>query len=159
MDANGDRVSLYLKETENIHRACCNWCSSDFDTGSRGFLSIKDHSAKNKHCWVSDFYYFEFNKEMEIQVANMKQGQNLGQAVFGGCATASGNQDQAQDEEAVDDMDVVTIDDQQPSQGQSQPSQEQTQTQRVRTVYPVFVSMDSSRNGFEQRKLSLIVLH
>ena len=87
---------------------------------------------------------------MEIQVANMKQGQNLGQAVFGGCATASGNQDQAQDEEAVDDVDVVNVDDQQPSQGQSQPSQEQTQTQRVRTVYPVFVSTDSSRNVSRQ---------
>ena len=74
LDANGDRVSLYLKETENIHRARYNRCNSDFDTGSRGFLSIKDHSSKNKHRQVSEFYYFEFNKEMEIQVVNLRQG-------------------------------------------------------------------------------------
>ena len=115
LDANGDCVSMYLKETESIYRARCTWCSSNFDTGSRGFLSIKDYSSKNKHHQVSEFYYFEVSKEMEIQVVNMKQGQNPGQAVFGGV----GNQDQAQDEEAVDDVDVVAVDDQQPSQGQS----------------------------------------
>ena len=55
----------------------------------------------------------------------------------------------------MDDMDVVTVDNQQPLQGKSQPSQKQTQTQRVRTVYPVFVtsSMYSSRNRFGQKKL------
>ena len=44
----------------------------------------------------------------------MKLGQNPGQVVFGGV----GNQ--AEDEEAVEDVDVVTVD-LQPSQGQSQP--------------------------------------
>ena len=78
LDANGDRVSLYLKETESIYRVRCTWCYSDFDTGSRGFMSIKDHSSKNKHRQVSEFYYFEVSKESEIQVANIKQGQNRG---------------------------------------------------------------------------------
>ena len=63
--------------------------------------------------------WFEVSKENEIQVLNIKQGQNPGQAVFGGV----GNQ--AEDEEAVDDMNEVTVGDQQPSQGQSQPSQGQ----------------------------------
>ena len=74
LDANGDRISQYLMETESIHRVHCTWCCSDFDTGSRGFLSFKDHSKKKKHCQVSEFYSFEVSKESEIQVANMKQG-------------------------------------------------------------------------------------
>ena len=47
----------------------------------------------------------------------MKQGRNPGQVVFGGV----GNQ--AEDKEAVDDVDVVTVGDREPSQGESQPSQ------------------------------------
>ena len=105
MNANGDRVSLYLKETESMYRVGCTWCCCDFDTGSRGFLPIKDHSQKKEHRQVSKFYYFEFSNEMEIQVANLRQGRNLNQAVFCGF-----NQDQAQDE------DEVTVDVQQPSQ-------------------------------------------
>ena len=115
LDTNGDRASLYLIATESMYRVCCTWCCSDFDTGSRGFLSVKSHSEKKKHHQVSEFYYFKVSKEMEIQLGNMKQGRNPGQAVLGGV----GNQ--AEDEEAVDDVDVVTVDDQQPSQGQSQP--------------------------------------
>ena len=76
LDSNGDCVSMYLKE-ESVHRARCDWCSCDFDAGSRGFLSIKDHSSKNKYCEVSEFYYFEFSKEMEIQVVNLRQGRTL----------------------------------------------------------------------------------
>ena len=54
---------------------------------------------------------------MEIQVANLRQGRNLSQAVFGGV-----NHDQAQDE------DEVTVDVQQLLQGQpSQPSQGHTE--------------------------------
>ena len=87
----------------------------------------------------------------------MKQGQNSGQGVFAGV----GNQ--AEDEEAVEDVDVVTVDQQpvqgqsQPSQGQSQPSQGQqsqpsqgqAQTQRTQVVFLVFVnsSTDLSRKG------------
>ena len=119
LDSNGDRCSMYIQETESVYRARCDWCSCDFDTGSRGFLSIKDHSQKKKHRQVSKFYYFKFSNEMKIQVVNMRQGQNLGQAVFGGV-----NQDQAQDE------DEGTVDNvQQPLHGQPlQPSQEQTQS-------------------------------
>ena len=120
LDPNGDRVSLYLIATESMYRVRCTWCCSDFDTGSRGFLSVKTHSQKKKHRQVSEFYYFEVSKESEIQVANIKQGRNPGQVVFAGV----GNQ--AEDEEAVEDVDVVTVDDQQPSQGQSQPSQGQS---------------------------------
>ena len=116
LDANGDCASLYLIATENIYRVRCTWCRSDFDTGSREFLSIKTHSEKKKHRQVSEFYYFEVSKESEIQVANIKQGHTPGQAVFGGVAAAN----QAEDEEAVDDVDVLTVGDQEPSQGQSQ---------------------------------------
>ena len=151
LDANGDRVSLYLIPTESMYRIRCIWCCSDFDTGSRGFLSVKAHSEKKKHCQVSEFYYFEVSKESEIQVANIKQGHTPGQAVFAGVAN------QAEDEEALDDVDVVTVGNREPSQGQSQPSQPlqsqpsqrqpsqgqpsqgQAQTQRVRTVNPIFV--------------------
>ena len=108
LDANGDRASLYLIATENKFRVRCTWCCSDFDTGSRGFLSVKAHSEKIKHRQVSEFYYLEVSKESEIQVANIKQGRTPGQAVFAGVAN------QAEDEEAVDDVDVVTVDDQQP---------------------------------------------
>ena len=155
LDANGDRVSLYLIETESMYRVRCTWCCSDFDTGSRGFLSVKSHSEKKKHRQVSEFYYFEVSKESEIQVANLKQGRNPVEAVFAGVAN------QAEDEEAVENMDVVNVADQQLSQGQSQPSQPsqeqtQTQTQRVRTIYPICVSMDSSRNGFEKNRKALV---
>ena len=107
LDTNGDRASLYLIATENIYRVHCTWCRSDFNTGSRGFLSIKAHSEKKKHHQVSEFYYFEVSKESEIQVANIKQGRTPRQTVFGGVAAAN----QAEDEEAVDDPDVVTIGD------------------------------------------------
>ena len=107
IDSNGDRASLYMVPTEDTFRVHCTWCQSDFDTSSRGFLSVNAHSQKKKHCQVSEFFYFEVSKESEIQVANIKQGRTPGQAVFGGVAAAN----QAEDEEAVDDPDLVTIGD------------------------------------------------
>ena len=82
-------------------------------------LAVEDSCPlkKKKHHQVSEFYYFEVSKESEIQVANIKQGRTPGQAVFAGVAN------QAEDEEAVDDVDVVTVVDREPSQGESQPSQ------------------------------------
>ena len=107
LDSNGDRASLYIVPTEDTFRVCCTWCQSDFDTSSRGFLSIDAHAQKNKHRQVSEFFSFEVSKECEIQVANIKQGRTPRQTVFGGVAAAN----QAEDEEAVDDPNVVTIGD------------------------------------------------
>ena len=47
---NEDPISLYIQAIfEDRHRVKCTWCSSDFEIGSRGFLSIKTHSEqKNK---------------------------------------------------------------------------------------------------------------
>ena len=119
IDSNGDRASLYIVPTEDPFRARCTWCKSDMDTSSRGFLSIDAHAQKKKHRQVSEFFSFEVSKECEIQVANIKQGHTPGQAVFGGVAAAN----QAEDEEAVDDPDVVTIGDREMSQRESQMSQ------------------------------------
>ena len=122
VDSNGDRCGMYIQQTECIYRVCCNWCSCEFDTGSRGFLSIKDHSQKKKH----------------REVANLRQGQNPSQAVFG-----VNHDHQAQDEVTVDEVTGVVVpgsshnvsnssrvqQPSQPSQGQrvaTQPSQGQS---------------------------------
>ena len=96
------------------------------DTSSRGFLSIDAHAQKNKHRQVSEFFSFEVSKECEIQVANIKQGRAPRQTTFGSVAAAN----QAEDKEAVDDPDVVTIGDRETSQRVSQVSQPSQPSQR-----------------------------
>ena len=71
-DKNEDPISLYIQAIfEDRHRVKCTWCSSDFEIGSRGFLSIKTHSEQKK-C---------------VFTANIAQGRNNQQGVFSLCMT------------------------------------------------------------------------
>ena len=88
VDSNSDCCAIYLQQTDCAYRVCCNWCSCEFDTGSRGFLSIKDHSQKKKHC----------------EVVNLRQGRYPSQAVFG-----VNHNHQAQDEVNVDEVTGVVV--------------------------------------------------
>ena len=66
---NEDPISLYIQAIfEDRHRVKCTWCSSDFEIGSRGFLSIKTHSEQKKH----------------VSTANIGQGRNNQKGVLTG---------------------------------------------------------------------------
>ena len=68
-DKNEDPISLYIQAIfEDRHRVKCTWCSSDFEIGSRGFLSIKTHSEQKKH----------------VSTANIGQGRNNQKGVLTG---------------------------------------------------------------------------
>ena len=123
VDSNSDHCAMYIQQTECIYRVHCNWCSCDFDTGSRGFLSIKDHSQKKKH----------------HEVVNLRQGRNPSQAVFGGV-----NHDhQAQDEVTVDEVTGVVVPESSHNVSNSSRVQQPSQGQRVATHTAIAGTVES----------------